>query len=135
MTSCLFISDNYIMTGYSEAEYHLVSPMLEEYGARLFYPHFGFAYRAKNTKVKVLILEDGNPTKVHTVVEMLLDDESCWNYFGKNLSEVKYLNDIWTNSTLSIQHWKLVLHFRVEYHGFLLIDNLGNSLAFLKPFC
>jgi len=124
----LFCSaDNYIMTGYSEGEYHFVSPLLEENGPRLYYPHFGFAYRAKNTKVKALILEDGDPSKKHTMWDLLLDDQDSWNYLGKNLTEVTFLNDLWTAAAPVVKKWKLVLHFRVEYHGFILIDNLGKT--------
>ena len=51
-----WLSENYFIHGNEEGKYALISPILRESGKRWFYPHFGFAYKAINTKVKVFFV-------------------------------------------------------------------------------
>ncbi len=129
--SYFLISDNHWMAAHHEGEYHFASPAMFENSDRLFYPHFGFAYQGKNTKVKVVFLEDNDVTKPVEVWDTLVDEPGVWRYFGKNLTEVQFLNDNWNASPAVTKWWRIVLYFRVEYHGYFYIDNIGNQLTLL----
>jgi hypothetical protein len=81
----------------------LVSSVQHEKGARHFYPTFGFAYKAKNTKFLVTIHENGNS---HEIMNQLVDDkDGVWNYFSKNLTDVTVLKDAWSSG--SALDWKV----------------------------
>ena len=49
----ILFSENYFLIGNVAGKYTLSSPILREEGKRLFYPHFGFAYKAIDANVKV----------------------------------------------------------------------------------
>ena len=98
-------SDNHILKGDEEnAQYSLVSPIQIEKGPRLLFPHFGFYYRATNTRVKVIFLETASNTQheiMNTFVNTINDEietENEWKYFFKNISEVDFISTAWEAS-------------------------------------
>ena len=58
------IADNYYLAGYYTGDYMLQSKWQHENGPRMFYPMFGFAYKAVNTNVKVSLIKDGDSNHV-----------------------------------------------------------------------
>ena len=105
-------TDNYHLAGFEAGDYLLLSKWQVENGPRMFDSHFGFAYKARNTNVKVsLYLDDGsNPTvildKFVDAIQKSVVDEG-WHYFSKNLtdfqrahstSEFKWRVGIFTNT-------------------------------------
>ena len=67
------------------------------------------------------------------VWETLADDPGVWRYYGKNLTEVQFLRDAWAST--DVKWWRIVLHFRVEYHGYIYVDNLGKKPDILNLQC
>ena len=59
MSKCLFylcldlFADNYVLECAADSKCTLLSPVQEERGPRLLYPHFGFSYRAIKTQVVI----------------------------------------------------------------------------------
>ena len=105
----------------------MVSPIQREKGKRWFYPHFGFAYKPINTNVQVVFVSDIDGMKSQTV---LLDksfnaQNTNWHYFFKNLNDVDFLNDIWTDGTKPELLWQIVLLFEVYQGGSISVDNIG----------
>ena len=71
----------------------------------MFYPHFGFFYRAKNTRVKVIFLEKPSGTQ-HEILNIMVNEpnneiqrESEWKYFSKNISEISFISTAWGGTT------------------------------------
>ena len=95
------------------ANYALVSAIQVEEGPRLFNPHFGFFYKPKNTRVKVIFVEKASGTQ-HVIMNVLenplgneIDREMEWKYFSKNLSDVSFLSTAWKgNSKLA---WQVIV--------------------------
>ena len=92
-------TDNYVLKGADpNTMYALMSAIQVEKGPRLFYPQFGFFYKAKNTRVKVLFHDQSaSPPQTHTIYNVLENEESNdvsrqleWKYFAKNLSDISY---------------------------------------------
>ena len=117
-------SDNFIMMGNNPGNYHLVSPILREFGPRQHNPHFGFVYRGNKASLKVLFLEDSDPSKPHEVFASNLE-ANVWTYFGKNLSEIDFIKSAWYDNPTDVKEWQIVLQFQVEVSGNVAIDNLG----------
>lgn len=98
-------SANYILRGTdANSVYALVSPIQIEKGPRLLFPHFGFHYRAKNTRVKVIFVETSSNTQ-HEVMNSMenalnneLETENEWRYFFKNISDVSFISSAWEAS-------------------------------------
>ena len=97
-------TDNYHLAGFEPGDYLLLSKWQVENGPRMFDSHFGFAYKARNTNVKVSLYKDGDSTPV-VILDKFVDaiqksvvDEG-WHYFSKNLSDVTFLKDAWDSST------------------------------------
>ena len=90
------LSENYFIHGNEEGKYALISPILRESGKRWFYPHFGFAYKAISTNVKIVFVSDigGSDSKTVIMDESFNDLNTNWKYFFKNLSDVSFLNNI-----------------------------------------
>ena len=122
-----WLSENHIIYGNTEGKYALVSPIQREKGKRWFYPHFGFAYKPINTNVQVVLVSDIDGMKSHTV---LLDksfnaQNTNWHYFFKNLNDVDFLFDTWTDSAKPELLWQIVLLFEVSPGGSISVDNIG----------
>ena len=117
-------SDNYILIGTNPGKYHLASPILREFGPRQHHPHFGFVYRGYNGKLKVILIEDQDPTKKHEIFSTNLE-ANVWTYFSKNLSEVEFIQKAWYDAPTEPKEWQIVLEFTVEQSGNIAIDNLG----------
>ena len=85
---------------------------------RMFYPMFGFAYKAVNTNVKVSLIKEGDSNHVIVLdrfVEKVNGDESeGWHYFSKNLSHVDFLKDAWDSDT--------EIKWRVSSYEFQIFD-------------
>ena len=98
------IADNYYLAGYYTGDYMLQSKWQHENGPRMFYPMFGFAYKAINTNVKVSLYKDGESSpvvildKFHDKIEHN-DVDDGWHYFSKNLTNVAFLKSAWDSST------------------------------------
>ena len=117
-------SDNYILIGPNPGSYHLVSPILREFGPRQHHPHFGFVYRGDHGQMKVIFIEDQDPTKKHEIFSTQLE-ANVWTYFSKNLSEVEFIQNAWYDTPTEPKEWQIVLEFIVEQSGNIAIDNLG----------
>ena len=110
------ILDNYILRGDDEnSRYALVSSIQLEKGTRLLFPHFGFHYRAKNTRVKVIFVETAANTQhevMNTMVNTLNDeiengnDGNEWKYFFKNITEESFISTAWSGS--SEVEWQVI---------------------------
>ena len=108
----LFLSDILVGSA-SNTNYALVSAIQVEEGPRLFDPYFGFFYKAKNTRIKVIFVETASKTQ-HVQFDSLentpnneIDTESSWKYFSKNLSDVSFLTTAWGGSTRL--EWQVML--------------------------
>ena len=85
----------------ANSKYGLVSSMQIEKGNRIMSPIFGFYYRAKRTRVKVIFLETSTNTQ-HEIMNKDINtanDEietaNEWKYFFKNISEVNFISTAW----------------------------------------
>ena len=81
--------------GGSPMEYHLVSEVQIEKGPRLFWPHFGFFYKAIATKIEVYVHEIPSGFLIKIMDEGLVNEinnpisqVSDWKYLSKNLSTI-----------------------------------------------
>ena len=99
-------SANYVLRGTdANSVYALVSPIQIEKGPRLLFPHFGFHYRANDTRVKVIFLETSSNTQ-HEIMNSMENDlnnehnetENEWRYFFKNISDVSFISSAWQAS-------------------------------------
>ena len=115
-------SDNFLLVGDRPGKYHLVSPILRESGPRQHDPHFGFVFRGDKSQIKVSIVENLDVTKVHLIFELDVE-ANIWTYYGKNLSEVQFIKDSWSQA--SVTQWQIVMEFIVDVSGNIAIDNLG----------
>ena len=100
------ITDNYVLRGNQEnSRYALISPIQIEKGPRLLFPHFGFHYRAKNTRVKVIFIETSSNTQhdiMNSMVNTLNDEiesENEWRYFFKNITEESFISTAWSGTS------------------------------------
>ena len=70
----------------------------------MFDPVFGFAYKAKNTNIKVSILKKDDLSNPEVILDKFVDKienevvSEGWTYFSKNLSDVNILNSAWDDS-------------------------------------
>ena len=85
----------------ANSKYGLVSSVQIEKGNRIMSPIFGFYYRAKRTRVKVIFLETSTNTQ-HEIMNKDINtanDEietaNEWKYFFKNISEVNFISTAW----------------------------------------
>ena len=99
----LFLSE--VLVGAAQDNYGLVSAIQVEEGPRLFHPHFGFYYKALNTRVKVIFVETSSGTQ-HEIMNSLVnafDNEieriMEWRHFSQNLSDVSFLSTAWSGNT------------------------------------
>ena len=78
-----FLTENYFLHGTEEGKYSLMSPILHEKGKRWFYPHFGFAYKAINAKVKVIFVSDvGGDNSQSVLLDQSYNEHNTnWEYF------------------------------------------------------
>ena len=95
----------------ANTNYGLVSAIQVEEGPRLFYPHFGFFYKAKNTNVKVIFAETASGTKHE--IKNSLENDFYWKSFSKNLSDVSFLNTAWGGSTKL--EWQVCLELKINF--------------------
>ena len=96
----------------SPTEYHLVSAIQIEQGPRLFWPHFGFFYKAIATKVEVYFYDISSSALVKIMDEGLVNEisntvskASDWKYLSKNLSTITQFTDMWNTNT--DKSWKV----------------------------
>ena len=104
--SNVYFTDKLALRGVNEnTNYALLSAVQVEEEPRLFHPHFGFFYKSKNTRVKVIFVEIASGTKHEqmNVLENPLNNEIErnleWKYFSKNLSDVSFLTTAWNANT------------------------------------
>ena len=70
----------------------------------MFDPVFGFAYKAKNTNIKVSIVKKDDLSNPEVILDKFvhkIENEVVsegWTYFSKNLSDVNILNSAWDDS-------------------------------------
>ena len=95
----------------ANSKYGLVSSMQIEKGNRIMSPIFGFYYRAKRTRVKVIFLETSTNTQ-HEIMNKDINtanDEietaNEWKYFFKNISEVNFISTAW--GTTDEMEWQV----------------------------
>ena len=106
----------------------MVSPIQKIHGPRLFYPHFGFAYRATNTRIRVVLLEGlESPTK-HVLLDETFDRVDTWRYFMKNLTEVAFLEEAWSADPPVEKEWRILLLFDINNDGKIKIDYIGTII-------
>ena len=106
---------NYVLMGKYDAvlangkdwmEYQLVSSVQYENGRRMFWPHFGFFYKAAATKISVHMY-DLSSQSLHPVIDLgvvnPLDNEISedmdWMYVSKNFSTITEFIDMWDANT------------------------------------
>ena len=126
-----FSTENYFLHGTEEGKYSLMSPILHEKGKRWFYPHFGFAYKAINAKVKVIFVSDvGGDNSQSVLLDQSYNDYNTnWEYFFKNLSDVDFLNEAWSDNNEPELIWQIALLFEVSTGGSISVDNIGKKLS------
>ena len=105
--------DESLAGGKNSMEYHLVSEVQVEKGKRLFWPYFGFFYKAIATKISVWFydLSASPPTKTEIINEGIVNpmgnsvsNELEWKYVSRNLSTVtQYENMVTANTEKSWQ--------------------------------
>ena len=70
----------------------------------MFDPFFGFAYKAKNTNIKVSIFKKDDLSNPEVILDKFVDKienevvSEGWTYFSKNLSDVNILKSAWDDS-------------------------------------
>ena len=110
------------MVGTNPGKYHLLSPVLREFGPRQHHPQFGFVFRGNKASLKVTFIED--PSNTHEIYSANLE-ANVWTYFSKNLSEVDFIQKAWYDTPTEPKEWHILLEFNVEPSGTIAIDNLG----------
>ena len=94
--------DTALANGNSWMEYQLVSSIQIEKGRRMFWPHFGFFYKAIATKISVHMF-DLNSQSLHSVIDLglvnpvdnTISNDMDWKYVSKNLSELTEFTTMW----------------------------------------
>ena len=109
-----------MLKGATAGKYSLSSPIQREEGPRMFYPHFGFAYKAVNTNVKVILRSSAFKIVDFEVTKPLTNTD--WEYYFKDLSTTP-LGTVWAGT--SEYFWQIVLLFDVGTGGSISIDNMG----------
>ena len=86
--------------------YQLTSAVQVENGARLFWPHFGFFYKAVATKISVYLYDLATSSEVKIIDEGIVNpigntvsSETEWKYISKNLSTVAELTSMWNSGS------------------------------------
>ena len=75
----------------------------------MFDPFFGFAYKAKNTNIKVSIFKKDDLSNPEVILDKFVDKienevvTEGWTYFSKNLSEVDILKSAWDDSATGMK--------------------------------
>ena len=121
---CCNVGNSGAIRGNEEnSRYALISPIQIEKGPRLLFPHFGFYYRAKNTRIRVIFLEKSSNTQ-HNIMDNWVntpDDEIerevDWKYFSKNISEVSFISTAWSGT--SEVEWQVQCYAMVINNIFL----------------
>ena len=110
-----------------KGNYYLLSPILREKGKRWFDPHFGFAYKPIDTNVKIIFVSDIGGTNTQEIVfnQTFNSIDNNWQYFFKNLSEVDFLHDAWSDISQPELLWQIILLFDVSDGGSISVDNIG----------
>ena len=96
----------------------------------MFDPFFGFAYKAKNTNIKVSIFKKDDLSNPEVILDKFVDKienevvSEGWTYFSKNLSEVAILKTAWDDSATEFK-WRILVELNVRYHGEFALDNFG----------
>ena len=106
---------NYVLMGKYDAvlangnnwmEYQLVSAVQYENGRRMFWPHFGFFYKAAATKISVHMY-DLSSSSLHNIIDLgvvnplnnEISEEMDWMYVSKNLSTIDEFDTLWNANT------------------------------------
>ena len=115
----------------ANSKYGLVSSVQIEKGNRIMSPIFGFYYRAKRTRVKVIFLETSTNTQ-HEIMNKDINtanDEietaNEWKYFFKNISEVNFISTAW--GTTDEMEWQ-VYHIYKDFSAAFSIKNINTIL-------
>ena len=107
--------DSALANGNAWMEYQLISSLQVEKGRRMFWPHFGFFYKAVATKISVLIKElDGSSSPLHSVIDLgivnpvdnKISNDMDWKYVSKNLSEMTEFTTMWDANTA--KSWQVI---------------------------
>ena len=121
---------NYVLMGKYDAvlangnewmEYHLVSAVQYENGRRMFWPHFGFFYKAAATKISVHMY-DISSTSLHSVIDLgvvnplgnEISDDMDWMYVSKNLSTIDEFITMWDANTDKL--WQVMSKSNSEFY-------------------
>ena len=121
----LCILANYVLMGKYDAaltsgswmEYQLVSSVQVENGRRMFWPHFGFFYKAVATKISVHMY-DLSSASLHTVVDLglvnpvgnAISKDTDWKYLSKNLSALTEFTSMWDANTEKLWQVLKIIH-------------------------
>ena len=95
----------------ANSKYGLVSSVQIEKGNRIMSPIFGFYYRAKRTRVKVIFLETSTNTQYEIMNKDIntandeIETANEWKYFFKNISEVNFISTAW--GTTDEMEWQV----------------------------
>ena len=98
--------DAVLANGNGWMEYHLASAIQYENGPRMYWPHFGFFYKAAATKISVHMW-DLSSRSLHPVIDLGLvnpldneiSEDMDWMYVSKNLSTMTEFTDMWDANT------------------------------------
>ena len=85
--SCLnSFADNYVLECAADSKCTLLSPVQEERGPRLLYPHFGFSYRAIKTQVVISFYDITNSQRnVVGSIDKSTSSENIWQVWALKL--------------------------------------------------
>ena len=105
--------DSALANGNAWMEYQLISSIQVEKGRRMFWPHFGFFYKAVATKISVLMCDE-SCSSVSSVIDLGLvnpvdnkiSNDMDWKYVSKNLSEMTEFTTMWDANTA--KSWQVI---------------------------
>ena len=105
--------DSALANGNAWMEYQLISSIQVEKGRRMFWPHFGFFYKAIATKISVHMF-DLDSQSLHSVIDLgfvnpvdnTISNDMDWKYVSKNLSELTEFTTMW--DTNSPKLWQVI---------------------------
>ena len=115
-------------------EFHLATSIQVENGPRLFYPHFGFFYRALSTNVSVYLYDvvSGSKTRIVTQNISANSADKEWVYMNKNLSDIPKFKDMW-NAAGTEQMWQVRTNIFITHLKFIISICFLIFLQFQSP--
>ncbi len=89
-----------MLSGKSVGEYALFSPIQKDVELKIFDLFFGFAFKGKNSKVRVIARQILPTTLLQdlTPATSLNANSESWSYFSRNLSNIQFLASAWSSN-------------------------------------